>query len=182
MDVDYADLVESASGASAFRSFIDPNFAGFHYPQSMMKAIDDFCLETGQTPPAQPGEYARCIMESLAFAYADVLETLEKLLGARFAGVHIVGGGCLNTALCAWTADACDLPVYAGPVEATALGNGMVQAIADGLFSSFSDARRAVSASFPLAVYEPRNAEVWSQHAARYHAITGLARRGIRTE
>jgi rhamnulokinase len=182
MDVDYTDLVESATGASAFHSFIDPNFACFHYPQSMMKAIDDFCLETGQMPPGTPGEYARCIMESLAFAYTDVLKTLEKLLGARFARVHIVGGGCLNTALCAWTADACGLPVYAGPVEATALGNGLVQAIADGVFSSLADARRAVSASFPLTVYQPRNVESWSLHMERYQAITGLDRRGIRTE
>jgi rhamnulokinase len=134
----------------------------------MMKAIAEFCRATRQSPPLTPGEYARCIMESLAFAYVDVLETLKNLLGMGFARVHIVGGGCLNTTLCSWTADACGLPVYAGPVEATALGNGLVQAIADGVFASLEEARRAVGASFPCTVYQPGNGEVWSRQWERY--------------
>ena len=182
MDADYADLENAAKQVPAFLRFIHPNYAGFHNPSSMMKAIDEFCRATGQSPPETPGEYARCILESLAFAYVEVLETLKDLLGVRFARLHIVGGGCLNKTLCAWTAEACGLPVHAGPAEATALGNGLVQAIADGVFSSLSDARRAVSASFPLAVYEPRNAEGWSQHRERYRAIAGSDSRGLRNQ
>ncbi len=169
--VDIAALVESANAAPAFARFINPHFIGFHNPPSMMKAIDGFCRATGQSPPAAPGEYARCIMESLAFAYVDVLETLQNLLGVRFGRVHIVGGGCLNTTLCSWTADACGIPVYAGPVEATALGNGIVQAIADGVFASLQQARRAIGASFPCTIYQPRHCEVWSRHRERYHEI-----------
>jgi rhamnulokinase len=182
MDADYADLENAAKQAPAFLRFIHPNYAGFHNPSSMMKAIDEFCRATGQSSPETTGEYVRCILESLAFAYVEVLQTLKDLLGVRFARLHIVGGGCLSKTLCAWTADACGLPVYAGPVEATALGNGLVQAIADGVFSSLADARRAVSASFPLAVYQPRNVESWSLHMERYQAIAALHRRGIRAE
>ena len=169
--VDFPALVDSANAAPAFRRFINPNFPGFQNPPSMMKAIAEFCRATRQPPPETPGEYARCIMESLAFAYVDVLETLQNLLGTRFARVHIVGGGCLNTTLCSWTADACGLPVYAGPVEATALGNGLVQAISDGVFGSLEEARRVVGASFPCAIYQPRNCEMWSQQWERYRDI-----------
>jgi rhamnulokinase len=179
MDADYGELENAAKQAPAFLRFIHPNYAGFLNPSSMMKAIGEFCRATGQSPPETPGEYVRCILESLAFAHAEVLETLKGLLAVRFARLHVVGGGCLNKTLCAWTADACGLPVYAGPAEATALGNGLVQMIAEGVFSSLSDARRAVSASFPFAVYEPRNAEGWSQHRERYRAIAALDSRGL---
>jgi rhamnulokinase len=179
IDTDYAALETAAKQAPAFARFIHPNYPGFQNPPSMMKAIDEFCRTTGQSPPETPGEYMRCILESLAFAYGEVLETLQGLLGVRFARLHVVGGGCQNKTLCAWTADACGLPVYAGPVEATALGNGLVQAIAGGVFPSLSEARRAVSRSFPLAVYEPGSVETWSQHRERYRAIVRLDSRGL---
>jgi rhamnulokinase len=110
-------------------------------------------------------------MESLALAYRDVLEKLQNLLGVHFARVHIVGGGSLNSTLCAWTADACGIPVHAGPVEATALGNGLVQAIADGIFSSLGEARRAIGASFPCTIYQPRDCELWVRQVDRYREI-----------
>jgi rhamnulokinase len=171
VSVDFPALMEAADAAPPFARFINPNFSGFQNPTSMMKAIAEFCRATGQSPPESPGEFARCIMESLALAYVDVLETLQNLLGVRFARVHIVGGGCLNTTLCAWAADACGLPVYAGPVEATALGNGLVQAIADGVFKSLAEARRAVAASFPHTIYQPRHGEAWSRQTSRYREI-----------
>jgi rhamnulokinase len=115
-------------------------------------------------------------MESLAFAYVDVLETLQNLLEVRFARVHIVGGGCLNTTLCSWTADACGVPVYAGPVEATALGNGLVQAIADGVFASLQEARQAIGASFPCTIYPPRNSEDWSRRREHYREVVNQNR------
>ena len=166
--VDFPALVDSANAAPAFQRFINPNFAGFQNPPRMMSAIAEFCRATRQSPPEIPGEYARCIMESLAFAYLEVLETLMKLLAVRFARLHIVGGGCLNSTLCSWTADACGIPVYAGPVEATAVGNGLVQAMADGVFASLGEARRAVGASFPCTIYQPRNCEAWSRQRERY--------------
>ncbi len=171
MSVDFPALVDSANAAPAFARFINPNFIGFHNPPSMMKAIDEFCRARRQSPAETPGEYARCIMESLAFAYVDVLETLQDLLGVRFARVHIVGGGSLNTTLSAWTADACGIPVYVGPVEATALGNGLVQAIADGVFSSLAEARRAIGASFPCTIYQPRYCQAWLRQRERYREV-----------
>jgi len=167
----FTALMDSAHAAPAFARFIQPNFIGFYSPPSMMKAIDEFCRATRQTPPATPGEYARCIMESLAFAYVDVLETLQELLAVRFARVHIVGGGSLNTTLNAWAANACGIAVHAGPVEATALGNGMVQAIVDGVFTSLADARRAIGESFPCTVYEPRDCVAWAGQRERYREV-----------
>ena len=171
ISVDFPALVESATAAPAFARFINPNFIGFQNPPSMMKAIAQFCLATRQSPPESPGQFARCIMESLALAYRDVLETLQCLLNVRFARVHIVGGGCLNTTLCSWAADASGIPVYAGPVEATALGNGLVQAIADGVFKSLSEARRAIGVSSPCTVYQPRNCESWSRQVDRFREV-----------
>ncbi len=169
--VDFSGLMEAAGQAPAFARFINPNFIGFHNPPSMMKAIAKFCHTTHQSPPESPGEFARCVMESLALAYRDVLEKLQNLLGVHFARVHIVGGGSLNSTLCAWTADACGIPVHAGPVEATALGNGLVQAIADGIFSSLGEARRAIGASFPCTIYQPRDCELWVRQVDRYREI-----------
>ncbi len=169
--VDFPALVESAHSAASFARFIDPHFIGFHHPPNMMREVDGFCHATGQPAPQSPGEYTRCIMESLAFAYVDVLETLQNLMGLRFARVHIVGGGSLNATLCAWTANACGIPVHAGPVEATALGNGLVQAIADGVFANLPEARRAIGASFPCTVYQPRDTANWVKQRDRFGEV-----------
>jgi rhamnulokinase len=127
----------------------------------MPQAIADFCRHTGQPAPQEPGAVVRCALESLALRYRWVFERLEALSERHLEVIHIVGGGCQNALLCQFTADACNRPVLAGPVEATAIGNVLVQAIGLGLLGSLADAREVVRRSFELSAYTPRNPERW---------------------
>jgi rhamnulokinase len=113
----------------------------------------------------------RCCLESLAFKYRWVLTKLEQLVGKRLEVIHVVGGGCQNALLCQWTADACGRTVLAGPVEATALGNVLVQMIGLGLIESLADAREVVRRSVEVRTYEPRDAENWEQNWPRFAAL-----------
>jgi rhamnulokinase len=169
--LDVEGLAAAAPAAPAFQRFIAPNAARFHNPASMLAAIADFCLLTHQTPPESPAEYMRCIVESLAFSYAEVLETLADLVGWRVARVHVIGGGAKNDFLNACTANACGVEVVAGPAEATALGNGVVQALADGIFRSLAEARRVIGRSFPTTVYAPREHDEWRRHYSRFRDV-----------
>ena len=117
------------------------------------------------------GEFVRCALESLALAYRQVLNQLNTVLGYPLERIHIVGGGSRNTLLNQFTADACSLPVYAGPVEATAIGNILVQALAIGQLSSIREARELVPASFPLQVFEPRRDEIWDWAIERWQKL-----------
>ena len=110
----------------------------------------------------------RCALESLALRYRWVLERLEELVGKRFDTIHIVGGGCQNTLLCQLAADACNRPVVAGPVEATAIGNVLVQAIGLGLIGSLAEGRAVVRRSFEVHTYEPQQHERWQEPYARF--------------
>jgi rhamnulokinase len=110
----------------------------------------------------------RCALESLALRYRWGLEKLENLTGSRLDVVHVVGGGCQNELLCQFTADACNRPVLAGPVEATAIGNVLVQAIGLGLLSSLADARDVVRRSFEVRTYEPKGQERWQEPYQRF--------------
>jgi rhamnulokinase len=177
-ELDHEALASAAAAAPAFQRFIAPNAPAFHNPPNMLAAIADFCLATGQPPPQSPGEYARCIFESLAFSYAEVLAALARLVGMPFARVHIIGGGAQNAFLNACAANACGIEVVAGPHEATVIGNGLVQAMADGLFGTLVEARQAVGRSFPVTVYPPRDHEMWQRHYSRYReAIQAAAGR-----
>ena len=113
----------------------------------------------------------RCALESLALRYRMVLGMAEQLTGSRIEVIHIVGGGSQNQLLCQFAADACARPVYAGPVEATALGNVLAQAIADGTCASWAEARQVVRAAFPLKTYEPRNTAAWDQAYHRFEQV-----------
>ena len=114
----------------------------------------------------------RCALESLALRYRQVLMWLEELTGGRIETIHIVGGGTQNRQLCQATADACQRLVLAGPVEATAIGNVVVQAIADGQLSSIAEARNVVAASFPPDRYEPRDTAAWDEAFGRFRQLT----------
>jgi rhamnulokinase len=129
----------------------------------MPAQIQAYCAETHQTIPQTHGEIARCIFEGLALKYRWTVERIEEMIGRRINAVHIVGGGAQNKMLCQFTADATARPVIAGPIEATALGNVLMQAIALGEIASLADARQVVRASFPLATYEPRETQVWDE-------------------
>src|SRR5262249_17524552 len=118
--------------------------------------------------PTEPGAVVRCALESLALRYRWVLEKLEALLGRKLDAVHIVGGGTQNTLLCQLAADACNRPVVAGPVEATAIGNVLVQMIGLKLIGSLADAREIVRHSFDVKTYEPRDHAAWEEPYQRF--------------
>jgi rhamnulokinase len=167
----YEDLMRLAESASPFVSLVDPDDASFILPANMPAALADFCRRTGQPEPNEPGPVVRCALDSLALRYRWVLEKLEELLGRPLDAIHIVGGGCQNTLLCQLTADACNRPVLAGPVEATAIGNVLLQAIGLGLLGSLADGREVVRQSFEVCSYTPHNPDRW--HAS-YQRFLGL--------
>ncbi len=166
-DFGYEELTHLASTSTPFLSLIQPDDDSFILPSDMPKAITNFCSKTSQKTPDSPGAFIRCTLESLALKYRWVLERLEELSEQRIETIHIVGGGCQNSLLCQFTADACNRPVVAGPVEATALGNVLLQAMGLGLIGSLSEAREVVKRSFPLQVFLPEKPEAWLEPYAR---------------
>jgi rhamnulokinase len=157
----YEQLVREAEEAPAFQSLIDPDCLDFLCPADMPGAIADFCSRTGQPVPESPGQFVRCVLESLALAYRRTLEQLRTITGRRIERVHVIGGGAQNELLCRFTAQAAGVPVYAGPSEATAVGNLLMQAMALGRISSLEELRRIVRDSFELALYEPQESSEW---------------------
>ncbi|WP_373463387.1 rhamnulokinase family protein [Streptomyces sp. B4I13] len=153
---DLADLLRDASAAPALRSVVDAGDAVFLAPGRMPERIAEACRASGQPVPGTPGEITRCILDSLALAHRRAVEDAQRLAGHAVDAVHIVGGGTRNTLLCQLTADACGLPVVAGPTEAAALGNVLVQARAHGLVGDRADMRRLLARTQPLTRYEPR--------------------------
>jgi rhamnulokinase len=137
-------------------------------PPSMPQALAEFCTRTGQPAPTEPGAVVRCALESLALKYRWTLERLEELLRKLLDTIHIVGGGSQNTFLCQLTADACNRPVVAGPVEATAIGSVLVQAIGLRQVSSLAEAREVVRQSFEVRRYEPREPLRWHGAYAKF--------------
>jgi rhamnulokinase len=164
----YDDLTRLAEAAAPFVSVVNPDDSGFILPPSMPAALAEFCRRGGQPAPTEPGAVVRCALESLALRYRWVLERLEELLGRRLEVVHVVGGGSRNALLCQFTADACNRPVLAGPVEATAIGNVLVQALGLGLLGSLADAREVVRRSFEVVTYAPRNPDRWHEPYERF--------------
>jgi rhamnulokinase len=173
MSYGYDELMRLAEAAPPFAAVVDPDDTSFILPPNMPAALADFCRKSGQAPPSEPGVVVRCAVESLALRYRWVLGRLEELLGRRLDVIHIVGGGCQNTLLCQLTADACDRTVLAGPVEATALGNVLVQAMGLGLVGGLAEAREVVRRSFEVRTYSPRNPEAWH---APYERFAGFLR------
>ncbi len=159
----YNELVNMASGAAAFKAFINVDDPAFAPAGDMTERIAANCRKIGQTPPETKGEVVRCIFESLALKYRKTLEQLEGLLGYRLSPLHIIGGGSQNRMLCRFTADATGKTVVAGPVEATAAGNALMQALALGELSSIADMREVVRASFEPVTYEPEASGPWDE-------------------
>lgn len=164
----YEELVRLAAAAPPFASLVDPDDTSFYLPPSMPASFAQFCQRSGQPAPTEPGAVIRCALESLALRYRWVLEKLESLLGHRLETIHVVGGGSQNALLCQFTADACNRPVLAGPVEATAIGNVLVQAIGLRLLGSLSEAREVVRRSFDMITYSPQNPDVWQAPYERF--------------
>jgi rhamnulokinase len=170
-ELSYDALVQMADAAPAFAALIDPDDESFLHPPDMPAAIRDWCARSGQAAPAAPGAIVRCALESLALKYRRTLEQIEAITGRRVNTIHIVGGGCRNVLLCQWTADATARPVVAGPVEATAMGNVLVQLMAAGHIGSLADARAVVRRSTALVEYLPRDTARWAEAYARWDAL-----------
>lgn len=162
----YAELATLAAAARPFAALIQPD--AFLEPGRMPERIASYCRATGQQPPSPPGEMTRSILESLALRYRQVLESIESLLGKTIRVLHIVGGGSRNRVLNQFVADATGCRVVAGPAEATAAGNVLVQAIGSGLLPGLAEAREVVRASFPLEVVEPSGATGWDAAYERF--------------
>jgi rhamnulokinase len=166
---DLAELLAAAADQKAFVSLVNPDDPRFLPPGDMPGRIDAYCRETGQPVPGSPAAYVRCILESLALAHRAAVRTAEALSGRPVRQIHVVGGGARNRLLCQLTADAANLPVSAGPVEATALGNILAQARADGGPDDLAAMRALVAGSEPVRMYEPdpTAAARWDTAAAR---------------
>ena len=175
-DYSYEELTRLAEGAATAGPLVDPDNPAFLAPGDMPSRIRCFCEGTGQRPPEGPAEMARCVFESLALKYRYVIEQAEDLTGREVRTVHVVGGGSQNALLCQLTADAAGLPVVAGPVEATAVGNVMVQAFARGRVGSLGEIREVVRRSFEPKTYEPGgSADEWSELRERFSQVLGAA-------
>ena len=155
-DVSYADLTQMAAEAEGFASIIDPDAPVFLAHGDMPQRIRDLCADTGQRVPQSKGEVVRCALDSLALRYRSTVESLDALFGIRHDPIHIVGGGTQNRLLCQLAADATGRTVIAGPIEATAIGNVLVQAMGLGLVADLDEARQIVRDSSDLVQYQPR--------------------------
>ncbi|MCM3782741.1 rhamnulokinase [Neobacillus mesonae] len=171
----YDEILNQARQAKPFQYFIDPDDPSFLPSGEMTSRIEAYLVRTGQPTPKSDGETIRCILESLALKYRHVLEMTEQVSGQVFDGLHMVGGGINNKLLCAWTANAIGKPVYAGPVEASALGNLVLQWMNQGVFKSAAEARAVIRSSFPVVTYEPEHLEDWREAYGQFAKFTGLA-------
>jgi rhamnulokinase len=160
----YAELMEAAAEAPAFRTLVNPDDPRFLNPPHMPTAIGDFCSESAQSPPAGAGAFGRCILESLALKYALVIHDLERVTHQPVRRIRVIGGGSKNRLLNQFTADATGKQVVAGPAEATALGNIAVQMAATGRAASLEDARATIDRSFPVEIFEPRDTDAWASY------------------
>jgi rhamnulokinase len=167
----YEKLVKMAESAPAFQSLIDPDHASFANPVSMTKTISEYCLATGQPAPSNHAEFVRCIFESLSLKYKYVLGKIRGLAPFPIEKLHVIGGGSKNSLLNQWTANALGIPVIAGPSEATAIGNIMIQAKAAGCVDSHAEMRRIIRESIHLEEFEPKNSSEWE---AAYQKFLGI--------
>jgi rhamnulokinase len=174
---EYDDLIAAASeDRLAFTALFDPDHPAFLHPESMPAAISSYCRETRQPEPDTPPAFTRAVLESLAFKYRVVVESLEQLTGAPIEEIQIVGGGSRNRLLNQFTADASGRTVIAGPVEATALGNIAMQMVATGTVASLGEARRIIERSFPVERFEPApaNQDRWNAQYRRFQGYLEL--------
>lgn len=170
-ETDYGQLIFEAMKESGFKSVIFPDAPEFANPDNMVEAIKLYCARTGQDVPQSQGQIVRCIFKSLALRYRQVLEMLRELGDTPIDVLHVIGGGSRNELLCQWTADSCNIPVIAGPTEATAIGNIKLQAKATLGAEAYEEFIRNLNASINLKRYEPQHSAEWDDDYARYLEI-----------
>ncbi len=170
-EYDYATLTAMASSSPPFVSLINPADPRFLSPGDMPGKIADYCRETGQPMPSTPGATIRCALESLALLYRRTLGQIEQLVGSKIRRLHVVGGGSKNQLLNQFTANSVQIPVLAGPVEATALGNILVQALTMGHLRSWEHAREVVGKSHALSNFVPQETAAWDKAYERFGGL-----------
>jgi len=168
---DYDELTEMAAGAPPFGPLVDPGDLRFLVPSDMPARIQAYCRDTGQPAPESRGEIVRCALESRALEYRCVTESLSRLVGKPLRTIQIMCGGSENGLLDQFTVDATGRTVVAGPVEATAIGNVLSQALALGQIGSLQDGRDLVRRSFEVKTFEPRDSGPWDKAYHRYLAL-----------
>jgi rhamnulokinase len=167
----YSDLIARAEKSPPFAALIDPDATGFQAPANMVDAVAAFCRQSGQMAPADPGACTRMILESLALKYRFVKESLAQVTGKPIDRIYVVGGGSQNQLLNQFTADALNCTVVAGPVEATSIGNIIMQLYALGEIHSLTDGRALVRGSFETKTFKPKNPGAWDDAYARFQTI-----------
>lgn len=172
--VTYEEMVTLAEAAPAFTAVVDPDHRAFLRPVDLPAAAIEVCAASEQTAPCDRGTLVRVLLESLALRYRWTIAALARTAAQSIGSISIIGGGSRNRLLCQLTADATGLPVTAGPVEATALGNAIVQAISQGALPNVAQARRLIAARSDLEHYEPRPDARWDDAYARFCALPGV--------
>jgi rhamnulokinase len=172
----YEDMRDMAEKAEPFKAMIDPDAQDLLNPPDMPDAVQELCRRSGQSVPETKEEILRCIIESLALKYRMVLEELKRISPHSIGMLHVIGGGSRHATLCRFTANAASLPVAAGPVEATAIGNIMGQALALGHVRSLEEIRAIVSASTEITSYEPQVTRAWDAAYMRFQKIMAYGR------
>lgn len=168
----WSEMVDLSIISQPFKCLIDPDDSTFLNPADMPQAITEYCLKTGQTPPENHGEFIRCIFESLAMKYRLTLDSIRSVISYPIDTVHIIGGGANNELLCQYSANALGLPVVAGPTEATAIGNILIQAKAMKSVASLEEIRAMVASSFSTKTFLPVDAALWDQEMKRFRRMT----------
>ena len=163
--LDYASLTQDAADAPAFLAKMNLDDPRLLAPEDMPRLVQTLCREAGGAVPESRGAIVRCCLENLALKYRQTLRAMDQVLGRETARLHIIGGGTQNRLLCQMTADACGIPVITGPVEATALGNVGVQAIATGALKDLAEMRAVIARSVELETFTPENATAWARFA-----------------
>jgi rhamnulokinase len=178
LPLDWEDLNVMTQDAKPFVSLIDPDAHEFFEPTDMPAAIVEFCRKSGQPIPESEGAILRCVLDSIALKFRHVLGMCEKIGGRRIETIHIVGGGTQNGQLCQAAADACGCRVVAGPIEATAIGNIMTQAVADGAVANIEEARQVIRSSFDVTEYLPnaRHSAEWNDAYERFLDVLGTVK------
>jgi rhamnulokinase len=161
--VGYTELISQCKKVKPFQSLVDPDDPIFMNPDNMPEAIREYCHRAGQQVPQSKPEFARCIFESLALKYREVLGMLRQVSPHPIEKIHMIGGGSLNAFLCQLTADATGVPVIAGPAEATAMGNILVQIASHQGLTGLDTLRAYSHNSIQTIIYEPKNRSAWEK-------------------
>jgi sugar (pentulose or hexulose) kinase len=171
-EMSWDEMNRLTARGDSFAGFVDPDDMGFYNPVNMEQAIVDYCRKSGQEPPRDRGTMLRMLYESLALKYRMVGETVSGVSGKPNKVVHVVGGGSRNELLNQMTANACGLKVVAGPEEATAVGNAMVQALGLGVIEKLPEALQLIKSAFPIREFKPEKGDTWGRAFERFKAVT----------